>query len=855
MTQNRSGWRSGLRAFLAEATQSRLRRLTLLAQAALLFERLAGALAPAVIVAGFFVALSWTGIWLGAGTFVRIAGSAIFLGLFAAALWRLRRFSFPSADEARAALDADHADAPAATLADALANQGDPQTESLWRLHLRRAEKSAGRLRPVRPAPRLWAIDPYAVGALAVLALCATGFLAGPEKYARFAAAFDWRWQGAARAPFRIDAWIDPPAYTGKPPIVLTLDQSKEKSAPIAAPAGSSIIVRATGDADLRAAPQGGVQAAKAPSGGGALLEERRFVLRGDGRLRISRGASEIADFALHSVPDLPPTITPLGPPRANLRGSFVLAYRIDDDYGARDAQVSARPSAGLPRPEGHPLFAPPSGPLALAAAPGGLGEAHSTIDWTDSPYAGARVDLSFSVHDEAGNEGRAVLRDFVLPGKNLVNPLARALAEQRGLLALDSAQNGRVLSAIDALMVAPELFTPNLGVYLGLRYAHDALRRARSDADLVAVADFLWQMALHIEEGDTPQAERNLRAAEKALREALSQGAPPEEIARLTQQLQKAMDAFLAEMEKKAARKDQSAESEVPEQQSVTPKDFKSMLDRLAEAAKVGDKQAALDMLDRMQDMLENLRAAERGGGQAARDRKAMRDIDKLMREQQKLRDDTFARERAQPVAPEAEPPQARSQESGPNPDRDKQRPGGGPSLPGQAPSNGESGRSPGATPNQGDLDQRQGQLREKLDSLRRKAQSPGAPAPKGLAEAEQAMREAQKSLGEGDDPAALDAQARALEGLRKGAGELAKQAQQGEGAPGGDEGQTGKGPGMRGESGEARFGRATGRSKVDATSAQRARKVLEELRRRLSDPSRAREELDYLERLIKPE
>ncbi len=238
-----------------------------------------------------------------------------------------------------------------------------------------------------------------------------------------------------------------------------------------------------------------------------------------------------------------------------------------------------------------------------------------------------------------------------------------------------------------------------------------DSLRRARTDADLVAVADFLWQMALQIEEGDTPQAERNLRAAEKALREALRRGAPPEEIARLTQQLQQAMDQFLAEMEKKAARKARPDENEATEGQSVTPRDFKSMLDQLAEAAKAGDKQAALDTLERMQDMLENLRAAERGeGGKAARDRKAMRDIDKLMREQQKLRDDTFADERSQPVVPEAEPPKARSDESGRDPDKDKPNPGGGPALPGQ---------NPGTTPNQEGLDQRQGQLREKLDSF----------------------------------------------------------------------------------------------------------------------------------------
>ena len=34
---------------------------------------------------------------------------------------------------------------------------------------------------------------------------------------------------------------------------------------------------------------------------------------------------------------------------------------------------------------------------------------------------------------------------------------------------------------------------------------------------------------------------------------------------------------------------------------------------------------------------------------------------------------------------------------------------------------------------------------------------------------------------------------------------------------------------------------------------AAQRAQRVLEELRRRLADPFRPREEMDYLERLLK--
>ena len=63
---------------------------------------------------------------------------------------------------------------------------------------------------PAGPSPRVSARDPYALGALVLIACIAT-FIA---------AAFDW--QGVVLpANFRVDAWITPPAYTGKPPIIL----------------------------------------------------------------------------------------------------------------------------------------------------------------------------------------------------------------------------------------------------------------------------------------------------------------------------------------------------------------------------------------------------------------------------------------------------------------------------------------------------------------------------------------------------------------------------------------------------------------------------------------------------------
>ena len=222
MKQDPSDWREALRARLATWRQTRPRRLTLLAQGALVFERFARAIAPALIVTGFFVALSWTGLWLGAPTWLRILGVSAFIGALVAALTRLRTFSWPSAGQARDALDAGDSDAPAAALADALANSGDPRTQGLWRLHQLRAERLAAKLRPVVPSPRLWTVDRYALGALAVLAFAPRACSRGRKNTPASPPPSIGAGAPADGAPSRIDAWIDPPAYTGKPPIVLS---------------------------------------------------------------------------------------------------------------------------------------------------------------------------------------------------------------------------------------------------------------------------------------------------------------------------------------------------------------------------------------------------------------------------------------------------------------------------------------------------------------------------------------------------------------------------------------------------------------------------------------------------------
>ena len=161
---------------------------------------------------------------------------------------------------------------------------------------------------------------------------------------------------------------------------------------------------------------------------------------------------------------------------------------------------------------------------LPQARTKNGVGQ--TIKDLTDHPWAGAEVVMTLVARDEAGNEGRSEPFTFRLPERVFTKPLARALVEQRRNLALDAGARPLVTTALDALAMAPEKFTPDAGVYLGLRSIFWSLVRAKTDDDLRDVTARLWQMAVGIEDGNVSDAEATLRNAEEALRQALERGA-----------------------------------------------------------------------------------------------------------------------------------------------------------------------------------------------------------------------------------------------------------------------------------------------------------------------------------------
>ncbi len=580
--------------------------------------------------------------------------------------------------------------------------------------------------------------------------------------------------------------------------------------------------------------------------------------------MRIVRADQRAETFRLHAVPDAPPRIRLAGPPKINARGTLALAYTIEDDYGVTGAEAHFANPVVRGRPvTGRALVEPPRGTLALPSMPGGLGDGKTTLDLSDHPWAGAEVSMTLSTRDEGGNVGESAATTVTLPSKPFSNPLARALVEQRRNLVLDPDDRANVALALDALQLAPESFDVPLGVYLGLHTAQLRLAAAKTDPDLLGVADYLWQMALRIENGDMNQTEQDLRAAQKALRDALDRGASPDEIKRLTEALRQQMDKFLSEMMKNADR-NQADNDQAPNRQNktITDKDLKSMMDRMEDAARRGDTAEAQRLLEQLNSIMENLKSAKRGGAQDQATRemnRSMSDLNRMMQEQGDVRDKTFQRNRDG-----GDDQDDSAQQNGENQPGMGQEPGDQ----GDGQQNGQPRQGRGSkqgqkgAPGFGELRQRQQALGDQLNALQRKLRGLGMKGEQGLGEAEDAMKDAEGALGRGDGSAAVEAQGRALDGLQRGSQGLQQQM-----AQGGQQGEQAQGQGGEQDSedmqtgedldplGRPRQGRGSTQGRdldVSGGLAARAQQVLQELRRRLGDPTRSQDEQDYLERLL---
>lgn len=648
-----------------------------------------------------------------------------------------------------------------------------------------------------------------------------------------------------------------PPSYTRAETRYLT-PEAGERAGPIPLPTGSELTIRVTDYSGLPSLEAPGAEGTATFSSLGGALSEATIVLRSDGPVRVLAEGEPLASWRFALTPDAPPEIARNGAPGPTATRALEVPFSASDDYGvtAAWAEIEAATDPGTQGLVEEPItFALP---LPIARA-GTTVEDVAIRDLTEHPWAGARVRLRLHAEDGAGQTAATDSITITLPARIFTDPLAKALVEQRRNLALDLAEAARVLDILQAVTRQPEgVFAGNHGAYLATR---TAIRRLASGigAERVPgvageVVDLLWLAALSLEEGDVSDALERLRQAQERLRDALENGTD-EEIAAAIEQLREAMREYLQALAEQMQTMDPSEMSEMdPNAQSLSQQDLEQMLDELQRQAESGLRDQAQQMLSQLQQMLENLqqgRMAQQQGQPGAQ--QSLERLQDLIQRQRELSDRTFDQLREQ----------RRQGQQGQQGERGER---------GQRGQEGQQGRGQGQQPGSrqgggrgqhgenGRLAAEQEALRQALRDLQQDLEGMGMQGPSGsMGEAGREMGEAREDLEGGRNSQAVTDQIEALDRLNESAQALEEEIRQGQGQAAAQGAREGEGRAQDDaldpfDRPSAAHGAIDGRSTSvpDRSAIDRARELMEELRRRAAEPDRPEIELDYFERLL---
>ena len=292
----------------------------------------------------------------------------------------------------------------------------------------------------------------------------------------------------------------------------------------------------------------------------------------------------------------------------------------------------------------------------------------------------------------------------------------------------------------------------------------------------------------------------------------------------------------------------------------------------KMEQAAKNGSREQAQQMLSEMRDLMDRLQAqksGEKADREASRQmQKKMDELGNMIGQQQKLMDDTFSemkkqgdkgqngnQQKGQKGAGKGKPGE---KGEGQADNGEKGKGGKGRSQPGQdgeqgSGDQGESAENGGAGQSPGEgLRQRQKKLAEQLDKLKRDMKNAGAGGSKDMEAANEAMEDAERSLEQGALDDATEQQGDALDKMRQGAQKMQQEMAKNGRNKFGQNGETPRDPLGRPQKSQGPDAGASVKvpGEIDM---QRAREILQELRKRSAEQTRPPVELDYLERLLK--
>ncbi|MBV6632023.1 MAG: TIGR02302 family protein [Alphaproteobacteria bacterium] len=857
--------------------------------------------------------LTWLGLAT-LGVFEGYPGSgllALALTIGAAVYTFLRRTSLwhkPDGHDLLRRVEQDNALAnrPLTTLTDAPATSGDPVAKALWLKHLASIRKGlTARLTTTVPKTDIARRDPVALRFIAILLAAIGLMIAGSDAERRITNALTFTPVdfSLASAPTNLDAWIAPPDYTGLPPIFLTRAGAEDEEGVntddlIAVPSGSIVYARASGERLSVERPPtvllngeeiafemadpgqfqltlpielSDLQLAVAPSEdeSGSSEDTNRVTAS----IQFEARGKELGEWELLVLEDQPPSIVMSDVPTANENQVVEIPYAALDDYGLvrTDAILML-----IPEVEGKDI--PPTIDRSLGQAIDGqsLGARITTTareDLIAHPWAGLEVDIQVRAEDALGQTAVSEVERMTLPMRQFTNEVAREIIAHRQTLTLKPI-TGRdpVIEAMRELGADTDRFGEDPVMIVGLAALATRLRIDMTDEGVSSSQELMWELALRLEDGELGIARRALERAADALADALENDSDlaEQELAELMEEYEAALEEFLQTLQHEMLERFANGE-ELPE---FSPDaDFtdlgqlREMLEQMRDMAETGSLDAAREMLAQMEEMLDQMRNAQ-PPPEETEEQRELRElaerIQELTQDQEELMDDTFRGRPADPIdalrdqLPTGALPPALLEQLQRMPN----------SLLGDNQSPGERSEQAQRRAEQNlSRSFEQEALRRQLGDIMLDLSDLTDDLPENLGDAERAMSDSAGNLRSNQTARALQSMGEAIEELQELQNDVEDQANQGmAGGPGGQPSlRFGRVPSQRRAPGTEQgldplgrepeqdgFGTGSDVEIPSESDVQRARSILEELRRRAGEFERPEEELDYIERLL---
>ncbi|WP_019222981.1 TIGR02302 family protein [Bartonella rattaustraliani] len=793
------------------------------------FERIWVRLLPFLLVLSFFCSLSWFGVFRILGYWIHLFLLVFLLFAAVGSLFFLLRFRFPTMREVYQRLERINGlkNQPLSVQTDRLCFENDEDFSAVvWREHKRRMAKQLYHLKTGFFYPNSAVYDPFALRAVCVLlVVCAFSFSFGSQG-GRLADAFDLH-PVVDEKSMRIDVWVTPPAYTGVAPLYLTKDGKTH----LTVPEGSNLMVRVVNGAGIK------VKAISQENANEVLFSKKneKTVLN-DPVVHFETHLKHSIDLFVSSrlkqqkwhlqvMKDQPPTVNWVEKPGRILTGSLEIQYALDDDYGVTKAFVEIEPFSNRNK-NASSLYKAPEIKLLLPRS--GKGKMRTVQDVSIHPWAGSQVKITLVAEDGAGHKARSKTFVMTLPQRIFSNPVARAVIELRRLLALDISAQERVLDMLAALLVRPKEGIQNFTHFLVLQSAWTKLSMVKTEDDLRGVIDYLWQIALGIEDNDLESVQKNLKQAQAALRDALRYGASAAEIERLVADLRQAMDAYIHALAEKSQNTEKAQGNNRKNKNlnhpNLSEDSLEKKLDLIAEMAKTGSSLAAEQLLAEIENTLDHLhvRKGKKNGkndqSQSAKMKEQMDQLGDFLHRQQEILNETHKLESEQ--QPDKNIPEEQKQ----------------------------------FLEKRQALKKRQAELQSELSMLEKELLAQGLEPDSAFKEAEEKMNLAKDALDQGNSKTSMQNQADALEALRKGAQntlekmrEMFKESGDNQNATSGA-----KDPLGRPLSSQTDQKGKDGEIIQQENDQMRARQILEEIRKRLGKEHLLEVEKNYLERLL---